>query len=122
MTLPQVLSAAGERAITVKGTFQGKTINILVETGCDIVCISSRIAPRISWKKVHGLKVRGFNGGIVNCPAKCDIEWSMGDIATQWKNAWVLPTMAYDIIIRMDWMTKHNPQIDFQERRIKVNG
>jgi hypothetical protein len=45
-SLADILSAAGDRAITVKGTFRGKVINILVDTGCDIVCVSSRIAPR----------------------------------------------------------------------------
>jgi hypothetical protein len=43
--LVDVLSA-GARAITVKSIFWGKKVNILVDTGCDIVCISSRIAPR----------------------------------------------------------------------------
>ena len=72
-TLKEVLSTAGSRAITAKGTFRGKPINILFDTGSDIVYVSSRIAPRSEWKKVHGLKVRGFNRGIVNCPAKADI-------------------------------------------------
>jgi hypothetical protein len=54
-----------------------------VDTGCDIMCISSRIALRNEWKKVHGdLKVRGFNGELVKCPAKMDLEWEMGDISS----------------------------------------
>jgi hypothetical protein len=43
--LVDVLST-GARAITAKGTFRGKKVNILVDTGCDIVCVSLRIAPR----------------------------------------------------------------------------
>jgi hypothetical protein len=59
------LFSAGARAITVKGVFRGKSVNILVNTGCDIVCVSSRIAPRNEWKKMHGLQVHGFNEELV---------------------------------------------------------
>jgi hypothetical protein len=111
--LKQILRAAGSRAISVKGTFCGKPVNILVNMGYDIVCVSSRIAPRKEWKKVHNLKVHRFNGGIVNCPVKTDIDWNMGGITTAWKNAWVLPTMSYTIIISTDWMEAHDPHISF---------
>jgi hypothetical protein len=84
--LKHILSAAGSRVISIKGTFRGKPVNILVDTGCDIVCVSSRMALKKEWKKVHNLKVRRFNGGIVNCPAKADIDWNMGGITTAWKN------------------------------------
>jgi hypothetical protein len=50
--------------------------------------------------------VRGFNGGIINCSAKTNIEWKMGDISSTWKNTWVLLAMVYDIIIDMDWIEK----------------
>jgi hypothetical protein len=66
--------------------------------------------------------VRGFNGGTVKCPAKIDIGWEMGNITTAWKDAWVLPTMAYDIIIGTDWMQKHDPHISFKNRTITVDG
>jgi hypothetical protein len=85
--LQDVLSTVGARAATIKGNFCKKPINILLDTGSDIVCVSSRIAPRSEWKKMHGLRVRGFNGGIVNCPAKADIAWIMGGIKSEWKNA-----------------------------------
>jgi hypothetical protein len=55
--LQEVLSTAGARAATVKGTFRGKPINILLDTGSDIVCVLSHIAPRNEWKKVHNLRV-----------------------------------------------------------------
>jgi hypothetical protein len=83
MKLQDVLSTAGARAATVKGNFCGKPINILLDTDSDIVCVSSRIAPRSEWKKMHGLHVRGFNGGIVNCPTKADIAWTMGGIKSE---------------------------------------
>jgi hypothetical protein len=76
--LKDILSVTGNRASSIKSTFHDKPINILVNTGCDIVCVSSRIALCNEWKKVHDLKVRGFNRGIINCPAKADIEWKMG--------------------------------------------
>jgi hypothetical protein len=38
-------SVAGARAITVKDTYKGKPINILVDTGCDIVCVTTRLIP-----------------------------------------------------------------------------
>lgn len=121
--LAEILGTAGARAVTVKGTFHGRPINILVDTGCDIVCVSSRIAPRSKWKKVHGdLRVQGFNGGIVKCPVKADINWKMGNISSTWKNAWVLPAMSYDIIIGTDWMERHDPRISFKERKITVDG
>jgi hypothetical protein len=44
--LKHILNAVGSRVISVKGTFYSKSVNILVDTGCDIVCISSRITPR----------------------------------------------------------------------------
>jgi hypothetical protein len=72
--LQDIFSVAGYRATTVKRTFYGKPVNILVDTGCDIVCVLSRITLRSEWKKVTNLKVRGFNGGIVNCLAKTDID------------------------------------------------
>jgi hypothetical protein len=40
-TLKDIFSTAGARAITVKGKFRGKPINILFDTGSDIVCVSS---------------------------------------------------------------------------------
>jgi hypothetical protein len=58
----------------------------------------------------------------VNCPAKADIAWSMSDITSEWKNAWVLPCMAYDIIIDTDWMEKFDPHVSFQNRKITVAG
>jgi hypothetical protein len=119
--LVDVLSA-GARAITVKGTFRGKKVNILVDTGCDIVCISSRIAPRSEWKKMHDLQVRGFNGGLVRCPAKIDVEWEMGQIRTGWKDAWVLPCMSYDIIIGTDWLSANAPRIDFDKCTITIGN
>jgi Zinc knuckle len=104
--LKDILSVIGNHAISVKSTFHGKPINILVDTGCDIVCVSSCIALCNEWKKVHDLKVHGFNGRIVNYLAKTNIEWKMGDISSTWKNAWVLPAMTYDIIISTDWIEK----------------
>jgi hypothetical protein len=41
--LQDILSLAGNRAIIVKRTFHGKLINILVNTGCDIIYVSSCI-------------------------------------------------------------------------------
>jgi hypothetical protein len=41
--LKHILNTAGNRAISIKGTFCGKPVNIFVDTGCDIVCVSSRI-------------------------------------------------------------------------------
>jgi hypothetical protein len=41
--LQDILSIVENRAITVKRMFRGKPINILVDTGCDIIYISSRI-------------------------------------------------------------------------------
>jgi hypothetical protein len=98
--------------ISVKGTFCGKPVNILVDTGCDIVCVLSCIAPRKEWKKVHNLSICGFNSGIVNCPVKADIDWNMGGITTAWKNVWVLPVMSYDIT-GTDWMEAYDPHISF---------
>jgi hypothetical protein len=104
--LKDILSVTENHASSIKNTFRGKPINILVNTECDIVCVSSRIALHNEWKKMHDLKVCSFNGGIVNCPTKADIEWKMGDISSTWKNMWVLPAMAYDIIISTNWMEK----------------
>jgi len=73
-------SVAGARAITVKGTFRKKQVNILVDTGCNIVCISSRLVLRSEWKMRRDLKVRGFNGRIVPCPGKAAITWKMRQI------------------------------------------
>jgi hypothetical protein len=42
--LQDILSVVENTVITVKETFHGKPINILIDTGCDIVCISSCIA------------------------------------------------------------------------------
>jgi hypothetical protein len=78
--LQDILSIAENRAITVKKTFYGKLINILVNIGCDIVCISSHITPQSKWKKVYNLQVHGFNGDIINYPVKIDIDWKMGGI------------------------------------------
>jgi hypothetical protein len=44
-----------------------------------------------------------------------DIHWEMGKISTAWDNAWILPAMAYDVIVGTDWMEKHNPHINFKE-------
>jgi Reverse transcriptase (RNA-dependent DNA polymerase)/RNase H-like domain found in reverse transcriptase/Aspartyl protease len=119
----QILSMARNQAISVQGMFQEKVVTILVDTGCNIMCISSHIASRNEWKKVHGdLKVRGFNGGLVKCPAKMDLEWEMGDISSSWKDAWVLPAMSYNIIIGTDWMEKHHPHIDFTQCTISVGA
>jgi hypothetical protein len=120
--LKHILNAAGSRAISIKSTFCGKPVNILVDTGCDIVCVSSRIAPRKEWKKVHNLRVCRFNGEIVNYPAKADIDWNIGGITTAWKNTWVLPAMSYDIIIGTDWMEVHDLYISFNQRKIMVGG
>ena len=92
--LMNMVNMAGKRAITVEGYFRDKPINILVDTGCDIVCVSSQLMPRNEWKKVHKkLIVCGFNGNPVQCSAKVDLDWKMGDIKSGWKNAWVLPDM-----------------------------
>jgi hypothetical protein len=120
--LQNILSVAENRAITVKRTFCGKPINILVDTGCDIICISCRIALRSEWKKVHNLQVHGFNKDIINCLAKVDIDWKMDGISVTWKDTWVLPTMAYDIIIDTNWMQKHDSHISFSNQHIKVNN
>jgi hypothetical protein len=42
--LKDILNVTGNHAISVKDTFHGKPINILIDIGCDIVCVSSRIA------------------------------------------------------------------------------
>jgi Retroviral aspartyl protease len=120
--LKDILSVTRNHTSSVKDTFHGKPINILVNTGCDIVCVSSHITPHNEWKKVHDLKVHGFNGGIINCPAKADIEWKMGNISSTWKNVWVLPAMAYDIIIGTDWIERWDPLISFSKRTISMGG
>jgi len=66
--------------------------------------------------------VCGFNGNPVQCSAKVDLDWKMGDIKSGWKNAWVLPDMIYDLIVGTDWMAKFNPYIDFKNRAIIVKG
>jgi hypothetical protein len=90
-----------------------------MDTGCNIVCISSRIASRSKWKKMHGFQVRGFNGGLVQCPAKID-KWEIGQIKTDWKDAWILSCIFYNIIIGMDWLSVNAPQINFNKRTITV--
>jgi hypothetical protein len=49
----------------IKNTFREKEVNILVDTGCDIIYVSSRFAPRSEWKKMHDFQVREFNGELV---------------------------------------------------------
>jgi len=44
--LMNMVNMAGKQAITVEGYFRDKSINILVDTGCDIVCVSSQLMPR----------------------------------------------------------------------------
>ena len=66
------------------------------------------------------MKVRGFNGGLVNCVAKAELEWEMEEIKTKMGGAWVLPTMAYDIIVGTDWIEANNPRIDFGKRKMEV--
>jgi hypothetical protein len=104
--LKNILSVAGNHAISIKSTFHDKPVNILVDTRCDIVCVSSHIALYNKWKKVHDLKVHGFNREIIKCPTKTNIEWKMNNISSTWKNAWVLPAMTYNIIISTDWIEK----------------
>jgi hypothetical protein len=41
--LKDILSVTGNHAISVKDTFHGKPINILVDIECDIICMSSCI-------------------------------------------------------------------------------
>jgi hypothetical protein len=76
--LKDILSVTENHAISIKSTFHSKPINILINTRCDIVCVSSHIASHN--KKVHDLKVHSFNGGIVKCSTKTDIEWKMSNI------------------------------------------
>jgi Retroviral aspartyl protease len=120
--LKDILSVTGNYTISVKSTFHDKPVNILVDIGCDIVCVSSHITPHNEWKKMHDLKIRGFNRRIIKCPAKVDIEWKMGDISSTWKNMWVLPAMTYNIIISTDWMEKWNPLISFSKCTISMGG
>jgi hypothetical protein len=57
--LQDIFGVADYRAITVKGIFCGKPVNILVDMDCDIMCVLSHITLRSEWKKMTNLKVHG---------------------------------------------------------------
>jgi hypothetical protein len=103
--LKDILSVMENRVISIKSTFHNKLINILIDTKCDIIYVSSRITLHNEWKKVHNLKMHGFNREIIKCLTKANIKWKMDDISSIWKNAWILPTMTYDII-NTNWIEK----------------
>jgi Retroviral aspartyl protease len=108
VTLDALIGVVGSRACTFKDKYNNKNINILVDIGCDITCVASRIVPRNEWYKVHNLQVQGFNEGLVKCLTKTDITWEMGEIKTGSKTAWILPTLAYDLIVGTDWLVEQS--------------
>ena len=51
---------------------------------------------------------------------KAKLEWEIEEIRTKIEEAWILPTMAYNIIMKTDWIEMNNLRINFERKKIEV--
>jgi hypothetical protein len=99
------------RTVKFMGSIQHRPITILVDSGSSNSFISSSLTSRLAGisSLPNRVSVQVAGGGTLSCSAVLpQALWFIGELAFQ-SNLKVLPLVAYDVIIGMDWLESFSP-------------
>jgi hypothetical protein len=111
------------RSIQFQGTVRGFPARILLDSGSSHTFISTDLAAKLSGVTTFSpaLRVSVADGSILYCSSQFQqLEWSVQgcDFVSEAK---ILPLTAYELILRMDWLSTHSPmQIDWSHKWLLI--
>jgi hypothetical protein len=114
---------SADELLVLKGRLGGRLVNILVDSGASCCFVADRIGKDIQKGKVSNgkkLPIRLADGSEISGTVLTGIKLQLGD-----HEEFVDVTMApisYDMILGQTWLKKHNPDIDWMKKEVKINN
>ncbi len=112
------------RDSTVYVTINGSKIPALIDTGAiQASCLAHSVYKRLKLDRVCELKpssissVRGVGGARVPVLGEAEVPLQIGSLTTT-HNFYVLQAMSHQVILGMDFLLEHVPQIDLENHRL----
>jgi hypothetical protein len=111
------------RTVKFVGSIQHKSVTLLVDSGRSSSFISASVAAQLSGVFPLPTSVTGqvAGGSTLSCEAVIpQALWFINDVAFQ-SDLRVLPLMAYDIIIGMDWLESFSPmRVHWKQKWLEI--
>ena len=100
-------------------------VNVLIDTGSDISFISQRVAERLEQdsklRKASPVRVRLTNGETTLSSTILITGITLGTFRARTELR-ILDWDAYDVILGMDWLKRHQASWDFRHNRVTVRN
>jgi hypothetical protein len=116
-------NSSATRAVRFRGSVQGHSVLVLVDSGSSASFISSALISRLTQLSsvAAQTEVCVAGGGVLHSPAVCkQLQWSVADCSF-FTDFCLLPLCSYDIIVGMDWLESFSPmQIHWQQKWLLI--
>lgn len=116
-----VLGIEASGTLRLQGLIQKHAVLMLVDYGSSHSFVSEELANKLHGSRANlsPIRVRVADGGVLNCSQEIqNCEWLVQG-HTFCSHLKILPLGSYDVILGMDWLSRHSPmQIDWRGKTI----